>query len=168
MFKNQLPLRFFIIAMVLMISSVSLHASNPDIRLLTIDNKPVSLNELVDNGKYTLVMVWAIDCPLCEAQKPMIQAFHSDYKDTAANVVGIAIDGIGKIDEINAIIEKSEPTYPNYVAAASTFLDDFEFATGRRFNATPTYILFDPKGYTDAVAVGAITREQLDDAISDQ
>lgn len=68
-----------------------------------------------NNNKYTLVMVWATNCHLCEEQKPMIQTFHSDYKDTAANVVGIAIDGIGN-----------------------------------------------PNGNALAVAIGVITREQLD------
>lgn len=159
-------LRTVMLAMALLFSVASVSANTSDIRLRTLSNEPISLNKIIDNGKYTLVMVWATNCPLCEEQKPMIQAFHVDYKDTKANVVGIAIDGIGKIDEINTIIDKSKPTYTNYVAAASTFLDDFEFATGKRFNATPTYIMFDPKGNALAVAIGVVTREQLDGAIS--
>lgn len=111
-------------------------------------------------------MVWATDCPPCEVQKPMIQQFHTDYHNTEARVVGIVIDGKKHIDEVNRLLRKQKPSYPNYLADPLTFLDDFEFATGKTFTGAPTYIMLDHAGDAVAVAFGPITREQLDSAIS--
>lgn len=96
----------------------------------------------------------------------MIQEFYNDYGDTKATVVGIANDGMGKIDEIGDLLDKNNPTYPNYVASPDSFFSEFEIATGKKFRATPTYIMYDPKGKILGVAVGQITREALDQIVS--
>jgi len=141
-------------------------ASSPDISLQSLEYKSISLNESVNDGKYTLVMIWSTDCAACEMQKPMIQSFFSDYSDNTATVVGIANDGMGKLDEISDLIDKNEPTYPNFIASPKTFFSEFEIATGKKFRATPTYIMYDPEGKVMGVAVGPITRDKLDQIVS--
>jgi len=155
-----------LLAFALLTSCVTVHASFGDIQLQSLSNTDASLNQVVNNGKYTLVMIWSTDCAACEEQKPMIQAFHKDYSDTTANVIGIANDGISLLDEIRELIEKNEPTYPNYVASPETFFSEFEIATGKKFRATPTYIMFTPEGDILGVAVGQITRDKLDQIVS--
>jgi len=155
-----------LLALALITSISTVWANVPDIQLHSIANKDISLNEIVDDGKYTLVMIWSTDCAACEEQKPMIQDFHSDYNDSNASVIGIANDGMSLLDEINVLIDKHSPTYPNYVASPDTFFSEFEIATGRKFRATPTYIMFDPQGQILGVAVGQITRDTLDKIVS--
>jgi len=142
------------------------YANIVDIRLQTLAKANVSIKDMVNDGKYTLVMIWSTDCVACEEQKPMIQAFHKDYSETKAKVIGIANDGMGLLDEIKKLINKNEPAYPNYVASPDTFFSEFEIATGKKFRATPTYIMFNPKGKIIGVAVGQITREKLDQIVS--
>ncbi|MBX2879280.1 MAG: TlpA family protein disulfide reductase [Granulosicoccus sp.] len=155
-----------VIALLTLSSSAS--ALDGDIRLSSLQNQSASLNEVVDNGKFTLVMIWATDCVPCEAQKPMIQQFHDAYHESTATVVGIANDGMGMANEIQVLIDRHEPTYPNYVAAPETFFSDYELTTGKKFRATPTYIMFNPDNELMGVAVGPISREKLDQIVSDR
>jgi len=157
-------IRYF--AALLLIAGVGAQANSGDIRLKSLEYQEVSLNKVVSDGKYTLVMIWATDCVPCEAQKPMIEQFHAEYHSTKATVIGIANDGMGLIEEISSLIEKNNPSYPNYVASPKTFSSDFEIATGKKFRATPTYIMYNPEGSVMGVAVGPITRDKLDNIIS--
>ena len=162
-------LSFYLCILVSTFSQAAL-ATIDDIRLSTLQNEPDSLNRIISNGlhanKLTLVMVWATDCPPCEAQKPMIQQFHDDHSNDVATVVGIAIDGLKHIEEVNRLIEKNRPTYPNFLADPDTFLEDFEAVTGQAFDGAPSYILFNAKGHALAVAIGPVTKEQLQSAIA--
>jgi len=137
-----------------------------DIRLQSLTYQDVLLNEQVNDGKFTLVMIWSTDCVPCEQQKPMIQAFHDDYSATQANVIGIANDGMEMLDRISELLDKHTPNYPNFVASPKTFYSDFEIATGKKFRATPTYIMYDPDGNVAGVAAGPITRELLDKVVA--
>ena len=156
-----------LLALALFVSTAAVHASKGDIQLQSLTKKDISLNELVNNGKYNLVMIWSTDCVACEEQKPMIQAFHKDYSDTKANVIGIANDGMSLRRKIKKLIKKNNPSYDNYVASPKTFFSEFEIATGKKFRATPTYIMFDPQGQVLGVAVGQITRDTLDQIVSE-
>jgi len=155
-----------LLALLLVISLVAVNASVGDIQLQNLSKQHFSLNELVRDGKYNLVMIWSTDCVACEEQKPMIQAFHEDYSDKTANVIGIANDGMSLRRKIKKLIKKNKPTYPNYVASPNTFFSEFEIATGKKFRATPTYIMFGREGQVLGVAVGQITREKLDHIVS--
>lgn len=154
------------LALALLISFATLNASVGDIQLKSLSKKDISLNALVNDGKYNLVMIWSTDCVACEEQKPMIQAFHKDYSETKANVIGIANDGMSLRKQINKLIRKNKPTYPNYIASPETFFSEFEIATGKKFRATPTYIMFSPEGQVMGVAVGQISRDKLDQIVS--
>jgi thiol-disulfide isomerase/thioredoxin len=126
----------------------------------------VNINDVVGDGRWTLVMIWTTDCVPCEEQKPMIQEFHDAHFESNARVIGIAADGMGKIDEISGIIERHKTTYPNYIADAKTFKDDYAGLTKKKYRATPTYILFDPDGAMKGVAVGPISRDKLEAAVN--
>ena len=155
-----------LLALALVVSITVVHASKGDIQLQSLTKKETSLNELVNNGMYNLVMIWSTDCVACEEQKPMIQAFHKDYSDNKANVIGIANDGMNFRRKIKKLIKKNNPSYNNYVASPKTFFSEFEIVTGKKFRATPTYIMFDPHGQILGVAVGQITRDKLDQIVS--
>ena len=156
-----------IIALTMLLVCTQVAATDANnIRLKSFANADVSLSSHIQDGKVTLLMIWATNCPPCEEQKPMIQKFHSDYQSTKAQVVGVVIDGFKDLDEVNRLIEKEQPTYTNFVAEPSTLLTDFRLATGKQFIGAPTYIMFDDKGNTLAVAMGPITRAQLDAAVS--
>lgn len=159
-------IKYLVIVIALVASVSNALANDGGIRLKDMLSQEAVLEKIVNEEKYTLVMVWATDCPICEKQKPMIQAFQNDFADTRATVIGIANDGQAKINDINNLIDKHQPTYPNYVASPETFFSDFERVTGQEFRGTPTYILYDQEGVLMGVAVGPIDRDRLYNIVS--
>lgn len=162
--KSMVKIIAVAIGLLFVLSDVT--ANSPDIRLQSVERESVSLVNAVNDGKFTLVMIWSTDCEACEEQKPMIQSFFNDYGNSKATVIGIANDGPKLIKEINQLIKKNKPTYPNYIASPQTFFSDFEMVTGQKFRATPTYLMYNPDGKILGVAVGPISRDKLDAVIA--
>ena len=134
--------------------------------LQTLDGTRTRIDDHTGDGRWTLVMLWTTDCIPCEAQKPMIEAFHRDHRDVDARVVGVALDGMGMIDEIRAINARHESSYPVLVAFDDVFAEQFEALTGKPFRATPTYLLYDRRGGFAGANVGPVAREALDRAVA--
>lgn len=44
-------------------------------------------------GQWTVVMIWASDCHVCNAESGQYSAFHHEHADKDANIIGISIDG---------------------------------------------------------------------------
>lgn len=126
----------------------------------------VSFDALVGDGRWTLVMLWTTDCVPCEEQKPMIDAFHVSHVDADARVVGVALDGIQHIGDINKVMRRTPTRFPNYVASSRRFYEEYEARTGKAFTATPTYLLYNPAGKYMGAHTGKISRAALEDAIS--
>ncbi len=126
----------------------------------------VNLNDYVGDGQWTLVMFWSTDCIPCEAQKPMIEAFHRDHSGKDAQVVGIALDGIKYIDGIKQVMSRHDPSYPNLVVFTDVFHRQFKELTGTDFRVTPTYLLYAPDGSLAGTRAGSIERELLESVVA--
>lgn len=150
-----------ILAVALSVSAFNVSAFNLQKR----SAETINFDQLVGDGRWTLVMLWAIDCVPCEQQKPMIDAFHTRHVDTKARVIGVALDGIDMIDGINKVIRRTPTRFPTYIANPADFYDAYRIRTNEAFRATPTYLLFDPTGTYAGTHVGSITRDALERVI---
>ena len=130
--------------------------------LQDLDAAPTRIADHVGGGKWALVQLWTTDCVPCEAQKPMLEAFHDAHADTDARVLGIALDGPGAIDAIREIDARHGSPYTTLVALDDVFDEQFEALVGRPFRATPTYLLFAPDGAFAGVHVGKIAPEAIE------
>lgn len=135
-------------------------------QLQAMDASRVNLNDYVGGGEWTLVMFWSTDCIPCEQQKPMIEAFHRDHEGRDARVVGIALDGLEARDEIQSLIDRHHPSYPNLVVFTDVFHRQYKELTGKDFRATPTYLLYNPAGELAGARSGVIERELLESVVS--
>ncbi len=135
-------------------------------QLQSMDASRVELNDYVGGGRWTLVMFWSTDCIPCEQQKPMIEAFHHDHEAVDAQVVGVALDGMEARAEIQKLVERHNPSYPNLVVFTDVFHRQFKELTGKDFRATPTYLLFDPSGKLAGTRTGMIERAALEAVVA--
>ena len=131
-------------------------------KVRTLDGHPAMLTEFFERGKWTLVMIWTTYCAVCKQQFPMISAFHDVHHDRDVKVVGIALDGYHAIDKVRAYVGKSELSFYNLVGDLSEIAPGMEEMTGQRFEATPTYLLFNTRGQIDGMMVGPIEVEQIE------
>lgn len=145
--------------------------ANPTEAEIQEPNRP--FNDLVDmsgrdatlavgQGKWTLVMVWATDCPICQQQKPQISKFHDAYKDLNAEVVGIALDGRDALDAVQSYLDNHVVTFPNYVGELAILSENILRIAEEPLRGTPTYLLFDPKGNIKGINPGPLSEGAIE------
>lgn len=114
--------------------------------LQELNGEVVDLDDYTGDGKWLLVMIWSTTCHICEEQKPSISKFHNKHKDTDAQVLGIAIDGMKNIDAIKANVESQKTSFPSLVGELVVVASSYQGMTQESLRGTPTYLLFNPKG----------------------
>lgn len=126
----------------------------------------VDLDSYRGDGKWLLVMFWSITCHICEVQKPEISAFHERHRDIDAQVVGIAIDGMEKVDAIRDNMEHNQTSFPTLVGNIAIVASHYKAMTDESFRGTPTYLLFNPEGELMGNNPGPLSTEAIEKFIS--
>ncbi len=146
-----------------LLASVSVSAAGrDDLDLRTLDGKQLNLAERTGHGRWLLVMFWALECPVCEANRPDIVTFYRRHRGRDADVLGINIDGWARRDEVAARL-RSEPTgYPNVLVDLGELAERFTDLAGEPFRGTPTFLLYAPDGKLKAVNPGRVRLKALE------
>lgn len=142
------------------------HANAPFPDLVTVDGVAVTDEADVGNGKWTLVMIWQVQCPICKTMKPLLSDFHDRHKDTDAEVYGVALDGVEKLDEVKQYMIDNDVSFPTYVGELALIGLNFAANAQEPFKGTPTYMLFDPNGNFRAVDESYLDIDSLERFIS--
>jgi len=129
-------------------------ASNASASFLmqNLRGEKVDLHAYLGQGQWTLVMLWTTDCIPCD--------------ESNARVIGLALDGPDKQNEIEKLIEKHQPNYVNLITFDDVFPRQFEEQTGKTFSVTPTYVFYKPDGELMGVHVGKVSREALESVVA--
>lgn len=135
-------------------------AAPPDLVLKDLDGKPHNVKEYIGQGKWTIVMLWAHDCPICNAEVHQMTFFYDEHKDKDATVLGISIDGWAKKDLARAFVERHSVNFPNLIAEPEPKL--IETLSARTFYGTPTFYFYKPDGTFMKQHVGALDQEQAE------
>jgi len=106
----------------------------------------VDVQDYIGDGRWTMVMLWQLDCIPCEEQKPAVEAFHNKYKSSSAHVVGLVIDGHEEMPKIKKFVAKKPTAFPSHVVFGDVFQEQIKKETGKIFPAAPGYILYTPDG----------------------
>ncbi len=134
----------------------------PNLDLKTMQGSAEDLDHWVGKGKWVLVMFWALNCHVCEMNKPAIIEFHQKHKDNDAVVVGVSIDGMDQLAAIKSKLKEAPLGFPNYVAELGIMAINYQIAAEESFRGTPTYWLFSPEGELKAVQPGPVKIKALE------
>ena len=132
----------------------------------TLKGDTVNLADQIGQGKWTLVMFWQVECSVCRQQEPIISEFHEKYKDLNAEVIGISIDGMQRIDDVKEFLAARDLSYPNYVGDLGMMAFNYQAITEVPFRGTPTYLLFNPAGELLGDNPGPVRMEALEKFIA--
>ncbi len=152
---------------VLMIGSPLLHATS-SYTVTSEQGQQDDLMNYIGQGKWTVVMIWALDCAHCQQQKPEFSAFHQRHKDKDANVVGLVIDGVGMLNTIKSNLQQRPVSFPNLVTNRPALREFYLKTTGIRFQGTPSYLFYSPQGELKSVTPGTLDANAVDDFLAGQ
>lgn len=130
--------------------------------------KPHKLADYTGQGKWTVVMLWASDCHVCNAEVEQYIQFHEERRQKDATVLGISLDGQAKKQAAEAFLQRHHVTFPNLIGEPLEVAGLFESLTGGAWAGTPTFLVYNPKGELKAAQPGAVPTELIVEFIEQQ
>lgn len=137
-------------------------------QMQTLQDTRTNLHDYLGDGRWTVVMFWERDCVACEAQKPLLEAFHQKYSGSRAKAIGVSIDGMEYLDYIQKNIARHQTSYPNLAVLTDVFHWQFEQETKKKYRLTPTYLLYFPDGKLAGVRHGSMDFNVLEQILNEE
>lgn len=105
-------------------------------------------------GQWTLVQLWALDCAVCEEQKPALSQMNKEYKELT--VLGLSLDGLSNVENVKKRLASKLTSFDNFIAELGSVKSQLQSLFSSEYIGTPTYILYSPKGKIVTVQPGPI------------
>lgn len=147
---------------------LALPVANAGSALTDLQGRPAALADLVGNGQWTVVMIWASDCGICRYEAPQMEDFHQRHRDSVAQVVGLSVDGVDNLSAARAFVRDQGLSFANLVAegeeAAALFYDE----TGNHLVGTPAFLIYNPQGVLRSYQTGRLNMLALEQLVQPQ
>lgn len=118
-------------------------AGNPvvDLSLLSPDNAPAQLVDIIPQGKIVLIDFWASWCGICRAGTPRIKELYAQYPRSQFEVISISCDTSS--DRWRTAMQKDDMPWAQYLLTKQGYQDFFA-----RYQASgvPYLLLVDAEG----------------------
>jgi len=147
--------RFYLLAGLLAFFATTAQA---DLKLPDPEGRMHSVSDHLGKGKWTVVVIWSVDCPICKKDIFHMAFFHDEHKNRDATVLGISIDGVKDRQRVTKFISDQSLSFPNLIGS----VDTPEKLSKKSFVGTPTYFIFNPQGQFMTQLVGPVTQEQME------
>lgn len=151
-----------ILASLLMVSQIQAAV------LQDFKGKSKSIDDFTGNGKWTVVMIWASDCHICNKEASAYVDFQFTHADDDARVLGISIDGQAKKVEAERFIERHKINFPNLIGEPQAVAQLYTDLTGATFIGTPVFLFYNPQGVLVAQQAGAVPTDLIEEFIQQQ
>jgi peroxiredoxin len=135
--------------------------------LKDFEGQTQELSSFVGQGQWSVVMIWAHDCPICNEEVQAYDLFHLDHEDGDARVLGISLDG-GAEEKAMEFIERHDPSFTNWIGGARSVARLVVELTGRQLMGTPTFLIFDRGGKLRATQAGRLDPQLIEAFIARQ
>lgn len=132
----------------------------------TLDGKPVKIESYLAKNKWTVVMIWASDCQVCNKEAPAYVNFHEKHKHKDAILLGLSMDGLKNIQYAKAFIRDHRVSFQNLIADPETVAGFYNEQTGDTWYGTPTFLIYSPQGKLKAAQSGAVPPAVIEDYIN--
>lgn len=131
--------------------------------LKNLDGKPGDgLGQYTGKGDWTVVILWASDCHVCNVEAEQYIQFYESHKNKGTQVVGISLDGQERLDQAKAFVKRHDVTYPNLIGEPGEVAQMYESLTGGQWVGTPTFLIYDRAGTLKAAQPGAVPAEIIE------
>lgn len=114
------------------------------------------LSDFTGKGKWTIVMFWASDCRVCNAEIGQYIQFNQAHKDKDARIIGVSLDGQSGLSAARDFVKRHKVTFTNLIGQPQEVAKLYESLTGSDFVGTPSFLVYNPKGKLLAAQAGAV------------
>ena len=149
----------WLLVMMLILFPLLASAAPPNIPLKDFNGKTRNVNEFIGKGKWTVVVIWAHNCHICNQEIHNMVFFHAEHRKKDAIVLGVSIDGWDKRKQAAAFVDRHSLNFTNLIAEPEYRVIQKFGVTD--FYGTPTFYIYTPKGKLVKEIVGPVTMEQL-------
>ena len=137
----------------------------PFVGLADLDGKPQKFKDFLAKDKWTVVMLWASDCHVCNKEAHEYVAFQEKHKNGNIQMLGLTLDGKANLKEAREFVAEHKLNFPNLIGEPETIAGLYYDLTGDFFYGTPSIIVFDTKGETRGGQAGAIPPSIIEEFI---
>ncbi len=130
-------------------------------KLTIVGGETSSLQEQMEPGKWTIVMIWSNDCHICNEEASKYISFHNNHSAKDAKIIGISLDGNEGVAQ--SFVSRHKLNYPNLVGSIEDVATLYSSETGAAFRATPTFMVYDPQGELRAAQAGGVPPKVIED-----
>jgi peroxiredoxin len=141
----------------------SAHALGP---YPTLDGAERSLEDYTGKGKWTVVMIWASDCPVCNREVNQYIKFHDQHKGSDAEVVGISMDGPDNKKHADDFVARHKVNFPNLLPEPLAVVAHYRESVGQQYQGTPSFMVYNPKGELIGAQAGAVPTKIIEEFIA--
>ncbi len=131
---------------------VSVEFPAPELLLVDLNDNPVRLADF--KGQTVLLNNWAIWCPPCKAEMPILQAYHSKYQEQGFTIIGI--EAGEQPDGVAAFVDEHRLTFPIWPDPQQLSMRAFQ-----AFSLPNSYVI-DRSGVVRLAWTGAISEAMLE------
>jgi peroxiredoxin len=142
-------------------------ASSSWAELKDFKGQPHKLTDFTGKGKWTVVMFWASDCRVCNAEIDQYIQFNQDHKDKDASLVGISLDGESGLAAAQNFVKRHGVNFPNLLGDPQQIIQMYQSMTSTEWLGTPSFLVFDPKGKLKAAQAGAVPTNLIEKFIKE-
>ena len=128
---------------------------------------PHKLSDFTGKGKWTVVMFWASDCRVCNAEIGQYIQFNDKHKQLDASILGVSLDGQSGLKAAQDFVHRHAVTFPNLVGEPEAIADLYQNLTGNEWVGTPSFLVYNAQGELMAAQAGAVPPELIEKFIED-
>lgn len=136
--------------------------------LSDLKGNPQTLEDNVGKGKWTVVMFWASDCHVCNAEAHEYVGLQEKHIDGNIRMLGITMDGQANLEAAKDFVSEHKLNFKNLIGEPETVAGLYYDMTGNYFVGTPTFMIFSPDGKVRAADAGAFPPKIIEDFINEQ
>jgi peroxiredoxin len=133
--------------------------------LVNFNGKPGELEKYLGQGKWSIVMIWAHNCHICNQEVHQYISFHEKHHKSDAQVIGLSVDGKEYLQQAETFIKRHNLNFTSLIGEPEVVARFFEELTGEAWFGTPTFLVYNPKGELRAQQVGAVPTELIENFI---
>jgi peroxiredoxin len=133
--------------------------------LKDLDGATHKLADFTGKGKWTVVMLWASDCRVCNAEIAQYIQFNNSHKDKDASILGISLDGQSRLDAARGFIKRHAVTFPSLIGEPEQVAELYQNLTGNEWLGTPSFLVYSPSGELLAAQAGAVPVDLIEQFI---